>query len=80
MATDISSPTDWVRDQVELYERSGGMENTTVRNTGLPGIIVTDAAERARRWNIAVAAYSRFDDHEAQTTRQIPLFVAEPIP
>jgi len=30
-----------VRDQVELYERSDGTEGTTLRDTGLPVIIVT---------------------------------------
>ena len=41
MATYIPSPRDWVREQVELYERSGGTEGTTLRDTGLPVIIVT---------------------------------------
>ena len=41
MAEYIPSPTDWVREQVELYERSGGTEGTTLRDTGLPVIIVT---------------------------------------
>jgi len=31
-----------VADQVELYERSGGTEGTTLRDTGLPVIIVTN--------------------------------------
>ena len=31
----------WVRDQVELYERTGGREGATLRETGLPVIIVT---------------------------------------
>lgn len=31
----------WVRDQVEAYERSGGREANTLRDTGLPVIIVT---------------------------------------
>jgi deazaflavin-dependent oxidoreductase (nitroreductase family) len=31
----------WVRDQVELYERTGGREGNTLRDTGLPVIIVT---------------------------------------
>jgi F420H(2)-dependent quinone reductase len=31
----------WVREQVELYEGSGGTEGTTLRETGLPCIIVT---------------------------------------
>jgi F420H(2)-dependent quinone reductase len=37
----IPSPRQWVRDQVELYENSGGVEGTTLRDTGLPVIIVT---------------------------------------
>jgi deazaflavin-dependent oxidoreductase (nitroreductase family) len=37
----IPSPRQWVRDQVELYEKSGGSEGTTLRDTGLPVIIVT---------------------------------------
>ena len=37
----IPSPRQWVRDQVELYEKSGGTEGTTLRDTGLPVIIVT---------------------------------------
>jgi len=144
MAEYIPSPRDWVREQVELYERSGGTEGTTLRDTGLPVIIVTHAgnktgairktplmrvkdgeiyvlvgsmggaptnpvwvynlranpaveirdhtvvqamrvreveaaAERARLWKLAVAAYSAFTDYRARTTRQIPLFVAEPV-
>jgi deazaflavin-dependent oxidoreductase (nitroreductase family) len=35
------SPAQWVRDQVEAYERSGGQEANTLMNTGLPVIIVT---------------------------------------
>jgi deazaflavin-dependent oxidoreductase (nitroreductase family) len=132
-----------VRDQVEIYERSGGTEGTTLRDTGLPVIIVThtgnktgairktplmrvkdgtnyvlvgsqggapthpvwvynlrtnpaveirdltmvqsmrvrevkDAAERTRLWDIAVAAYPPYAEYQTRTTRQIPLFVAEP--
>jgi deazaflavin-dependent oxidoreductase (nitroreductase family) len=37
----IPSPRDWVREQVELYESSGGTNGTTLRDTGLPVIIVT---------------------------------------
>ena len=139
----IPSPREWVRDQVELYERSGGTEGTTLRDTGLPVIIVThtgnktgairktplmrvkdgvnyvlvgsvggapanpvwvynlrahpdveirdrtevqpmrtrevkDEAERARLWKLAVAAFPPYADYQARTTRQIPVFVAEP--
>jgi F420H(2)-dependent quinone reductase len=34
------SPTQWVRDQVDLYERSGGLEGTTLRD--LPVVILTN--------------------------------------
>ncbi|MFG2544749.1 nitroreductase family deazaflavin-dependent oxidoreductase [Streptomyces sp. NPDC048232] len=35
------SPTKWVREQVELYESSGGTKGTTLQNTGLPVIVLT---------------------------------------
>lgn len=36
----IPSPIRWVREQVELYESSGGTKGTTLRDTGLPVVIV----------------------------------------
>jgi deazaflavin-dependent oxidoreductase (nitroreductase family) len=143
MAEYIPSPRDWVREQVELYESSGGTQGTTLRDTGLPVVIVThtgnktgavrktplmrvkeganyvlvgsqggapknpewvsnlranpkvelrdrtevfpmrtrevtDPAERARLWKLAVQAYPPYDDYQAKTTRKIPVFVAEP--
>ncbi|MGH8666439.1 MAG: nitroreductase family deazaflavin-dependent oxidoreductase [Burkholderiales bacterium] len=144
MAEYIPSPRDWVREQVELYEKSGGTQGTTLRDTGLPVVLVThfgnktgairktplmrvqdadsyvlvgsqggapknpewvynlranpnielrdrtevftmktrevkDAAERARLWRLAVAAYPPYEDYQKKTTRQIPVFVAEPV-
>ncbi|MGO8875363.1 MAG: nitroreductase family deazaflavin-dependent oxidoreductase [Acidimicrobiales bacterium] len=35
------SPAAWVREQVEAYESSGGQQANTLRDTGLPVIIVT---------------------------------------
>ena len=35
------SPRQWVRDQVDLFEGSGGTEGTTLLETGLPVVIVT---------------------------------------
>jgi deazaflavin-dependent oxidoreductase (nitroreductase family) len=35
------STADWVREQVELYESSGGTQGTTLRDTGLPVVILT---------------------------------------
>jgi F420H(2)-dependent quinone reductase len=140
----IPSPRQWVREQVELYEGSGGTQGTTLRDTGLPVIIVThtgnktgairktplmrvkdgdnyilvgsvggapnnpvwvynlrarpaveirdrteiqamrvrevsDASERARLWKLAVAAFPPYEEYQAKTTRQIPIFVAEPM-
>ncbi len=138
----IPSPRDWVREQVELYEGSGGTDGLTLRDTGLPVMIVThigrktgairktplmtvkdgdayvlvasqggapnnpvwvynlranpdveirdqtdvfkmrarevtDDAERARLWEMCVAAFPPYADYQAKTDRKIPLFVAE---
>jgi F420H(2)-dependent quinone reductase len=35
------SPAQWVRDQVAAYEASGGQRANTLRDTGLPVVIVT---------------------------------------
>lgn len=35
------SPAAWVRDQVQAYEASGGQRANTLRDTGLPVVIVT---------------------------------------
>jgi F420H(2)-dependent quinone reductase len=35
------SPAQWVRDQVAEYEASGGQRANTLRDTGLPVVIVT---------------------------------------
>jgi deazaflavin-dependent oxidoreductase (nitroreductase family) len=40
------SPRAWVRDQVELYEGSGGTKGTTLGNTGLPVVIITNRGVR----------------------------------
>jgi deazaflavin-dependent oxidoreductase (nitroreductase family) len=142
MAEYLPSTTDWVREQVELYEGSGGAEGTTLRDTGLPVIIVTnrgnqtgairktplmrvkdgnnyvlvgsrggapknpvwvynlrsdgnveirdetevytmrareveDAEERARLWELSVAAFPPYAEYQDRTTRRIPVFVAE---
>ncbi|MFD7713563.1 nitroreductase family deazaflavin-dependent oxidoreductase [Streptomyces sp. NPDC059785] len=41
------SPAQWVRDQVELYESSGGTKGTTLMDTGLPVIILTTRGARS---------------------------------
>ena len=138
----LPSPRDWVADQVELYEGSGGTDGLTLRDTGLPVIIVTNkgrrtgavrktplmrvvdggnyilvasqggapkhpvwyynlvaepnvevrdetavhsvrvhevpaGAERARLWDIAVAAFPPYKEYQEKTDRLIPVFVSE---
>lgn len=41
------SPTGWVRRQVEQYEKSGGTEAATLRDTGQPVIIVTTRGNKS---------------------------------
>ena len=47
MAEYIPSTRDWVREQVELYERTNGAEGTTLRDTGMPVIIVTNKGNKS---------------------------------
>ena len=47
MAEYMPSTRDWVREQVEVYEGSGGTEGTTLRDTGLPVIIVTNRGNQS---------------------------------
>ena len=132
-----------MREQVELYEGSGGTQGTTLRDTGLPVVIVTNRGvktgkvrktpvmrvehdgryamvaskggaprhpvwyynvranplvevqdgahkqdmtarevsgeERAAWWERAVAAYPPYAEYQQKTTRQIPVFVLEPV-
>ena len=41
------STSQWVRDQVDAYERSAGREGNTLRATGLPVVIVTMRGNRS---------------------------------
>ena len=134
------SPEQWVRDQVEKYEGSGGTEGTTLR--GVPCVVVTSVGaksgklrknplmrvehdgayalvaskggapshptwyhnlvekpeielqdgthkgdytvrvaegdERAAWWERSVAVWPDYDDYQAKTDREIPVFIAEP--
>ncbi len=37
----VPSPAQWVRDQVELYESTGGKQGNTLRDSDMPVVIVT---------------------------------------
>ncbi len=41
------SPSQWVRDQVELYESSGGTKGTTLADTGMPVILLTTVGAKS---------------------------------
>ena len=47
MAEYVPSTQQWVRDQVDLYERTGGREGNTLRDTGIPVIIVTMKGQKS---------------------------------
>jgi deazaflavin-dependent oxidoreductase (nitroreductase family) len=49
----VPSPSDWVREQVTEYEASGGTRANTLRDTGLPIIILTARGHKTgkvRKW------------------------------
>ncbi|MGO9560857.1 MAG: nitroreductase family deazaflavin-dependent oxidoreductase [Acidimicrobiales bacterium] len=41
------SPAEWVRNQVEEYESSGGQRGNTLLDTGLPVVIVTTRGNKS---------------------------------
>jgi deazaflavin-dependent oxidoreductase (nitroreductase family) len=41
------SPSGWVREQVEEYERSGGQKANTLLDTGIPIIVVTTRGNKS---------------------------------
>ena len=41
------SAAKWVRDQVQEYESSGGLSGTTLRETGLPVVVVTNRGNKS---------------------------------
>jgi F420H(2)-dependent quinone reductase len=43
----VPSPAQWVRDQVAEYEASGGQRANTLRDSGLPVVIVTTRGNKS---------------------------------
>ena len=60
-----ADPNVEIRDEREIYRMR-------VRE-------VVDSVERERLWNIAVEAYSPYQEYQDKTNRIIPIFVAEPV-
>ncbi|HEV3226348.1 MAG TPA: nitroreductase family deazaflavin-dependent oxidoreductase [Acidimicrobiales bacterium] len=42
-----ASPWQWVRDQVDTYEQSGGRDGNTLLDTGMPIVIVTTRGNKS---------------------------------
>src|SRR5262249_54140362 len=42
-----ASPWEWVSEQVATYERTGGREANTLRDTGLPIVVVTTRGNKS---------------------------------
>jgi deazaflavin-dependent oxidoreductase (nitroreductase family) len=42
----VPSSAAWVRDQVEEYEGSGGTSGTTLRDSGLPVVVITNVGAK----------------------------------
>jgi deazaflavin-dependent oxidoreductase (nitroreductase family) len=57
------SPSRWVRDQVELYESSGGTKGTTMR--GMPVIVVTSLGAKSGKIRKTPVMRVEHDGHYA---------------
>ena len=43
----VPSKADWVREQVEKYEATGGREANTLRDTGYPIVVITSVGAKS---------------------------------
>lgn len=64
---------DWYRNLVAHPEVTVEVGNETYPATA----IVTEGTEREQLWNSIVEKYPFFTDHQAKTTRQIPIIALE---
>ena len=42
-------PAQWVRDQLDAWERSGGTEGTTLRDTDMPVVVIINRGARSEK-------------------------------
>ncbi len=64
---------DWYHNLVAHSDVTVEVKNETYKATA----IVTEGAERERLWASIIAQYPFFTDHQAKTTRQIPVIALE---
>src|SRR5436190_19567962 len=60
------SPYGWVREQVEEYEASGGRRANTLRDTGLPIVVVTTRGNRSGKLRKTPLMRVEHDGHYAR--------------
>ena len=77
IASNAGAPThpDWYRNLLAHPEVTVEVGNETFKAIA----IATEGSERQRLWTRIVELYPFFADHEAKTTRQIPVIVLERI-
>jgi len=75
IASNAGAPThpDWYRNLVAHPEVTVEVGNETFKAIAS----VTEGPERQRLWSRVVELYPFFADHQAKTTRQIPVIVLE---
>jgi hypothetical protein len=82
------NPMQFVRDQVELYESSGGTQGTTLNDR--PVVILTTLGGKSGKirksplmrvehdGSYAVEAFPDYAEYQKNTDREIPVLVLEP--
>ena len=75
IASNIGAPThpDWYRNLVAHSEVTVEIGTETFNATA----VVTEGSERQQLWARIVELYPFFTDHQAKTTRQIPVIALE---
>jgi len=64
------SPRRWVRDQVDLFESSGGTAGTTLMDTGMPVVIITNVGARSGKVRKTPLMRVEHDGHYAAVASQ----------
>jgi deazaflavin-dependent oxidoreductase (nitroreductase family) len=74
-ASNIGAPTtpDWCRNLMAHPNVTIEVGTETFDGTAR----VTEGSERERLWSTAIQSYPFFTDHQAKTTREIPVIVLE---
>ena len=64
------SPRQWVRDQVDLFESSGGIDGTTLLDTGMPVVVITNVGAKSGKVRKTPLMRVEHDGHYAAVASQ----------